>query len=457
MVNSFVNQEKLPSFKKLMKETVCGPLKSTIPPISPPAWASMVTGVNPGKHGVFEFFRFDKRSFEKKIELNPIKTKKIWNYLDEAGHRSIIINFPLMYPPEKVNGITVSGLMTPSSAKYFTYPKHLSIELAKKGYEVEIQEEDLFKLLHSDIDALFNRLIENMEKRAKISLDLLKKYQWDFSMVVFGETDRIQHFFWNNKSLILNSYKKMDETIDRFLRLVDEETVMMVVSDHGFKGITKYFYINSWLAKTGFLSLKKERRGPINREKLQAILGRLYLKSILKHIPSRIGRRIPNSQLRTSNIAFSKTKAYSTSGYGYIILKDEKNNELTDKLIQELMEIKDPNTNEKIVNKVLRKKEVFSGPFLKDAPDLIVIPADGHVFHDKFVKDELFEEPEYACGLAKRFGEHADRGVLFIFGDGVRNKEKAYRIYDITPTVLDFFDIHCDNLDGISMRNMVRV
>lgn len=457
LLNSFVKQKKLPNFEKIIKEGFCGPLKSTTPPLSPPAWASMVTGVNPGKCGVYEFFKFDRDSFEKKIEFNPIKAKKIWNYLDEDGFRSIIINFPLMYPPEKVNGITVSGLMTPSSAKYFTYPRHLSSELRRKEYEVEIPEDELFKLLHSDIDALFHRLMENMGRRAKTSVDLLKKHKWDFSMVVFGETDRIQHFFWNDKSLILKCYEKMDEILGNFLRFMDDDTVMIIASDHGFKGIKKYFYINSWLDKKGFLSLKKEVGGRIDGEKMLGILGRLRLNSILKYIPSKMGKLVPDSKLRTSNIDFTKTKAYSTSGYGYIILNDLQNNKFQDNLIQKLTRIKDPDTNEKIVDEVLRKKDIFSGPYLKDAPDLIIIPADGYVFHDKFIKDELFEEPERAYGLAKRFGEHAEEGVIFAFSKGMKKKRKVCSIYDIAPTILDFFDIHPNNLDGKPIREITEV
>lgn len=440
IVNELMGKGKLPNFDKLTKMGMAAPLKSTVPPISPPAWASIVTGVNPGKHGVYEFVEFDKRSFSKNIRPNHIRVKKIWNYLDEAGYRSIIVNFPLMYPPEKINGITVSGLVTPSSAKYFTYPKHLSEKLKNMGYEVEISEIELFKLLHSDKEKLYNRLIQIMRKRAEISVELLIQEDWDFSMVIFGETDRIQHFFWNEKDKVEGCYVEMDKILGLFLnKIVDDNTVLIVISDHGFKEIEKYFYINSWLYQNGLLNLKDEIKKINIREKILWLLNKLHLRKFLNYIPESIGKMIPDSKIRTSDIDVAKTRAYCISGYGYLILNGNWSSVEKAKLKAELLKITDPESGEKVIKNVFEKEEIFSGEYLDNAPDLILIPNDGYFFQDKYLCEKLFDKPENAPGLAKRFGEHSDFGIFFC-SKKVKNK-KNLNVYDLTPTLISLYNI----------------
>lgn len=448
---SSLMKKKLSNFNKLAKIGTAAPLESVIPPISPPAWASIVTGVNPGKHGVYEFVEFNRKSFSKNIRPNPIRIKKIWNYLDEAGYRSIIINFPLMYPPEKINGITISGLMTPSSAKYFTYPKSLTEKLRNMGYEIEIHEVELFRLLHSNKEKLYNRLIQTMKKRAKISIELLTQENWDFSMVVFGETDRIQHFFWNRPKKIRQCYIEMDKILGSFMsKIMDDDTVLMVVSDHGFRGISKYFYINSWLYSKGLLSFKDGIKKVNIREKILRFLNKLRIGRLLNYIPKDFGRIIPDSKIRASDIDPTRTKVYCISGYGYLVLNNLNSRDKT-KIKRELLGITDPENGKKVIKSVLEKEEAFFGEYIDRAPDLILIPDDDYFFQDKYLSNKLFDKVENAPGLAKRFGEHSRIGVLFTSIKNILSSE-TIRIYDIVPTVLSVFKISFpEYIDGTSL------
>jgi len=452
LTNKLMKEGKLQNFSKLAERGIVAPLKSVVPPISPPAWASIVTGVNPGKHGVYEFTEFNRKSFSIRIRPNPIKAKKIWNYLNEAGYRSIIINFPLMYPPEKINGITISGLITPSTARYFTYPKYLTDKLKNMGYEVEISEVEIFRLLYSDKEKLYNRLVQVMKKRAEISVELLAREDWDFSMVVFGGTDRIQHFFWNEPEKIRQCYIEMDKVLKLFVgQVVDSDTVLMVISDHGFRGIYKYFYINSWLYKKGLLSLKSRAKKINAREKILRLLNKLRIGKFLNYVPESLGKIIPASKIQVSDVDPTKTRACCVSGYGYLILNGNWDFLNKAKLKDELLGIVDPESGERVVKSVLEKKEIFSGKYLSYAPDLVLIPNNGYFFQDKYLSNKLFDKPKNAPGLAKRFGDHSDTGIFLCSGKKMKS-QNVVSVYDITPTILSLYDLNRDMDDYFDGR-----
>lgn len=444
---------KLLNFKMLGKNGTALPLKSTVPPLSPPAWASIVTGVNPGKHGVYEFVEFDKETFQKIVRFNPIRAKKIWEYLDENGYRSIIINFPLMYPPEKINGITVSGLLTPSSAKYFTYPKSFTNKLKKLGYEIELSEIEIFKLLYSNKNKLYFRLIQLMRKRARISLQLLLQEKWDFSMIVFNEADKIQHFFLNESKKIERCYEEMDRILGLFMRKIsDEKTVIMVVSDHGFRKVEKYFYINSWLLKKGLLNFKKVKYKGM-REMVLQLLDKLHFGKVLGCVPNILRKMFPSSYISEVNIDRNKTRVYCISGYGYLALNGSWSFSEKQRLKDELLSIVDFDGGKKVIKRVLEKEKIYKGKYLEDAPELVLIPNEGYFFQDKYLSKKLFDKPENTVGLAKRVGEHSDFGILFSNFPNSR-KRKICKVYDIVPTLFSIYGLNKFNrkyFDGKSI------
>jgi len=459
LIESWSNQGRLKNFEKIMNAGVYGKLKSTIPPISPPAWASVVTGVNPGKHSVFDFFeRTDvKEGGERRdypISSRSIRAKKLWEYMDEYNKQSIIVNFPLMYPPEKIKGITISGFITPNR-KTFTYPEGLSKELENKGYNVEINEDDLFKLLHSDKEKLFRRFIEIMDKRAEITMDLMNKYDWEFFMVVFGESDRIQHYFFDNEMLLFECYKKLDDVVGKFIELVDDDTLILIVSDHGFSRIYKYFYINTWFKNKGLLFIEEAKRSKkllseigLSRDKIISLLERVRAKKLIEFIPGKIGRLIPDSILRLSEVDMSKTKAHCVSAYGYIDVdiptsNGEEYEALRNHIIKELYEVRDPENGNKVIEKVFKKEDLYSDPYVKTAPDLVVKTKESYFLHYKFHENKMFEFVENAVGLTKRTGEHEENGILLAVGPNIKKgvEIKDATVYDVTPTILHIFGI----------------
>ncbi len=469
IIESLVLQGKLENFQKIMKAGAYGKLKSTIPPISPPAWASIATGVNPGKHGVFDFFEVGFENGERRKEKrehpicsNSIKAKKLWEYIDEYGLKSIIVNFPIMYPPEKLNhGMTVSGFITPSGTKVFTHPEKLAEELLTKGYEIEVPEEELYKLLHSDKQKLFERFIETMEKRAEVAADLMQKYDWNFFMVVFGESDRIQHYFFDNKELLFQCYKKLDDVLGKLIKQLDKDVLIFIISDHGFSQISKYFYINQLLKNNGLLFLEKIKFKKqlfanlgLSRNNILSFMEKTRTKKLVNFIPNRIGRLIPDSVLRVSEIDVNKSKAYCASAYGYVYLNSEntaaKNKTQCDFVIKQIQEINDTAEGE-IIEKIFTKEELYSGSYLEAAPDIIVIAKKPYALHYKLNDGKIFESIKNATGLTKRSGEHDEGGIFFAYGSDIKKCEKIENatVYDFTPTILYSLGIPVErNIDG---------
>ncbi|MFC1712002.1 alkaline phosphatase family protein, partial [Patescibacteria group bacterium] len=199
----WINQGELPFFKKLMKSGVYGNLKSTIPPMTAPAWVSFQTGVNPGKHGVFDFVEYDKNGEEHIVNSDSIKIPKIWEILEKYGKKSCIINMPVTYPPSKTKkSIIISSFLTPPGKPY-TSPPEIQRELEKINYQIDVLFEK-YGLFISGEDLLKNRSkiykqafkISDIRKKAVLSLS---KEKWDLLFVLFRGTDTIQHLYWNSK------------------------------------------------------------------------------------------------------------------------------------------------------------------------------------------------------------------------------------------------------------------
>jgi len=257
LMEPWMNAGKLPTFAKIREQGICGKLRSTTPYYSAPAWVSMVTGCNPGKHGIYDFFHTD--TFSKKLVNSRYrKTSAIWNHLTDAGNKSIIVNVPGTYPPESINGIMITGLLTPSSESEFTYPKSIKNDLVKDKigeYELEqVAIDDIPKNLNAKYapekfaDQVKNAIISH----ATVTINLMEKYEWDFTMVVLRSTDDAMHLLWEKEELILSCYQTADDYINRMMERYPD-AIFIIVSDHGFGKPQKYLYVNNLLYNTGYL------------------------------------------------------------------------------------------------------------------------------------------------------------------------------------------------------------
>lgn len=487
VVHPLISRGKLPAFRRLIENGSYGNLNSTIPPLSAPAWTSAFTGVNPGKHNIFDFFTIRNDTYElRNVTSNDRKVPAIWNILDAYKMTSGIFNIPMTYPPEAVNGFMVAGLGTPDTNSNFIYPLFLKEELKRYLHGLHFSI-DVGTIMGGKEDAFLDELYKVTNMQEKAVHYLYNKYQPDLFMAVFDELDRLQHFFWRHmetnhplhdrkrsqkyQDVIEDYYQHLDMVIKRFLDTLSEDTTVIIVSDHGFGGLHKDFYINKYFHDIGILKLKPGPPVAFNTELLRTI------KTTLKKFTYRMGigrwvDRIVPDWLRLKsltptvdtglgNIDWQQTKAYfcSLSGQNiWINLKyrqpegiiewGKEYESLRDQLIEKLYAIKDPETSQCIIRKVYKRDEVYIGDFVSNAPDLIVEMADGYIMQIGLASEMLMPATQYKL---YRSGSHRQHGIFIVCGKDIKRNYLIHNaeVIDIVPTVLYLLDKQIpDYIDG---------
>jgi predicted AlkP superfamily phosphohydrolase/phosphomutase len=385
IIKPLVSEGRLPTFKQLVEGGTHGILKSTAPAMTAPAWTTFMTGKNPGKHGLYHFISFDKGSYDYSV-VNAAKcrSKTVFRLAAEAGKRIISINVPVTYPPEELNGIVISGMLSPKG-KTFTHPAGLTQELLAEGYRI-----DVLDLEGAIGDKYFDAVIDMTDKRFEITARLLTRESWDLSMVAVVGADRLQHHFWDRKDLLEKYYVHLDGLIGRLLSLVGDSTYVMLMSDHGFTSIKGGFCVNQWLAEAG--ELKIDRFAPTLPGTFHDLLGHRHrgrygrMKFIVHNLLASVTRGKLLSYPEIS-INFAKSAAFARPGETIFInrrsrfpngmVEDGEDYETHRRIITEgLRELRDPVTGETVIGAVFQKEDIYSGECFDDAPDIIMLPKD---------------------------------------------------------------------------------
>jgi predicted AlkP superfamily phosphohydrolase/phosphomutase len=486
VMSPLMKEGRLRNFAKLVREGVSGELASVFPPVTPPAWVSFMTGKNPGKHAVFDFYGPPSLGYERPV-LNAryLKAKTIWTLLSEHGLRVGVINVPITHPPEKVNGFIVPGTQYAfDSDDGFTYPSDLLDELKSKLGDYELVWYDLKSLYTDELDEFLERWRAITDLGEKATLHLMESRPWEFFMLVFYSIDPIQHQFWRffdtthprhdptlakkYGGVIPAFYERVDLALGRILARLDDDVSVVVVSDHGAGPEHRAFYLNRWLEKEGVLALKPHI-SPLVRWRFShlvyKVLKHLKFQGIAWTVPQAVywelkDRIDPREGLRISYfIDWSKTKAFAanhTEQGVYINLRGREPEgivepgteyeHLRDHLIARLSQVVDPMTNKPIAQRVCKREELYHGPYVDRAPDLVLLQEDGTCLAQK----EL--HPRELFGWAnKTSGTHRSNGLFILRGAGVRTGVtlKAAKIMDVAPTVLYALGLPVpDDMDG---------
>lgn len=262
--------DDLPNIRRLMESGAYGRLESVIPPITVPAWMCMTTSQDPGSLGIYGFRNRADHSYEglKIASARSITAPAIWDHIAREGKRSIIVGVPPGYPPRKINGIAVSCFLTPDTDKnVFTHPPELSQEIRELvgHYPVDVQG------FRTDDKAWLRDEIFAMSRtQFKVVRHLLKTKEWDYFHFVDIGQDRVHHGFWKYhdpehvlhesnspfRETIHNYYRHIDSEIGQVLELLSDDTIVLVVSDHGAQRLDGGFCVNEWLVREGLLVLK---------------------------------------------------------------------------------------------------------------------------------------------------------------------------------------------------------
>lgn len=263
-------RDELPHLSALMDRGLYGPLTSTVPPITVPAWASMLTSKDPGQLGIYGFRNRTDHSYDRLslASAASIRAKTVDQILSRNRLTSILLGVPLTYPPRPIRGLMVSGILTPDKSVSYTYPDEFRHELdqaAGGDYIIDVAD---FRT--EDKARLLDEIYRMTASRFQAARHLVRTRPWDFFMMVDMGIDRIHHGFWRfhdpehrlykaggpYEHAIRDYYRAVDRYVGELVELVPPETLIMVVSDHGAKTMIGGFAINQWLIRQGFLTLK---------------------------------------------------------------------------------------------------------------------------------------------------------------------------------------------------------
>ncbi len=261
---------ELPNLRRLMRQGSYGRLESITPPITVPAWACMMTGKDPGALGIYGFrnrgdYTYDHLNI---VTSQAVREPAIWDRLGAAGKRSIVVGVPPSYPPKSIQGAMVGCFLTPSPASEYTWPAALKAELETHFGEYQF---DVTDFRTDDKGALLKRIFAASEQKFAIVRHLLTTKPWDFFAFVDIAPDRLHHGFWKYwdtkhikhkpgnpfEGAFEEYYALLDREIGRVLELVDAETAILVVSDHGAKRMDGAICVNEWLQREGYLTLRE--------------------------------------------------------------------------------------------------------------------------------------------------------------------------------------------------------
>lgn len=469
VLDPYIQKGVLPNIERLIHEGVKGKLESTIPPVTGPSWVSFMTGMWPGKHGIYDFVKPMTESIKRRaIRYNDIYVPTIWNYLNKAGKKVGIVNLPMTYPPPSVNGFIIPGLLTPNAEGEFAHPYGLMSEVQQSAGEYVL---DMWwqKYGEAGVEKFLDELIYCTEQRIKTMFYLVEKKQWDIFIGVFIGTDRIQHYLWqyihpDGKKLLTQReqkivsrvteyYRHLDRFLGKLYEMFDGKANIIIVSDHGFGPLSGKLYINRWLEENGYLYVYR------NRSKMVSLKGRIFhlLRSIVHAVDPLNLRKKAGIRLRRMErmsaynfldcINWTKTLAYSVSSTEQGIYLNLKGREpdgivngsgeyerIRDEIIQRLKELRDPKTGEKVVTQIFKREVLYQGSFVKNAPDIILFLKNGEWLIDVQLKEHLYEDAGWHTG----FGTHRLDGIFIGHGPNIKKGAEitGLRIVDIAPTIL---------------------
>lgn len=461
----------LPTLSRLMQTGVVGYLRSTIPPTSGPSWSSFVTGMNPGKTGIYDFlYRREGTYSFPPVNASLRSGTSVWRYLSDAGFRIGVLNMPMSYPVERLNGFVVSGWMTPYAATDYIHPPELAAELAREIGNYRIYPAETFTEARKE--SFLRASYDLLEMRTRTAEYLAATRPWDVLMTVFFDTDRFLHQLWHyidpdhpwrsddedKEPVVRDYFCAVDASIARLLEHADEETQVILLSDHGMGRARNFIVLNNWLLETGLLRLKRDAstwlkqimfRSGFTLRNVHQIADRLGLSRQAEYVAGYfVDHLLKLAFLSFVDVDWSRSRAYSFGrhlGSVYVNLRGREPQGIVepgaeyeavrDEIECLAHEFRDPRTGRKLIGQVLRREEVYSGPRLERAPDLIIRPEDPS---DIFFGLADFGHRQTVSTVYRYSGMHRDDGMLVMAGPNIRQGStiEGAAIQDLAPTLL---------------------
>jgi predicted AlkP superfamily phosphohydrolase/phosphomutase len=449
-IQETLDRVRLPNIERLITNKSFGNLKSVYPYVTAPAWTTIFSGVNPGKHGIFEMFEVrEKKTVPSNMRSTDVPL--LWDYLTWANKKILVAGIPFIYPAPKVNGIFVSGRFAP---KLSCYPSDTMTRFDLQGFNYDdlSMEEKTEKILVEGSGRISDKILEGLNRRIQSISAMLDSESWDVCIVVEGLPDDILHLSYGDNAVVDEMYQKLDELIGVFLKRLSTKDSLIIFSDHGFCKVEKVLFLNEWLLKKNYTTFDASEMSKflmwlgLDWESLEkdGFTSKVF-RFVLEHFPW-VAERVENS-LRSGMVVDgsrrftdSKVSSFSINEPLAWIRFLEKNGVSQESLLAELGDLK----NQGLLKNVFEVDKIYNGRYVRFAPGKILVEApDGWAIDTlRWNRGKLIGKPLYT----KR-GVHRREGVLMVAGKDL-NLESA-RVHDIVPTVLDLLKLPIpESIDG---------
>ena len=404
----------MPTLGALARQGTMAAMRSSIPTISSVSWTGFMTGQNPGKHGIYGFTDVKPGTLTLFFpNFGNVQSEPLWDVAGRAGKRSIVMNIPNTYPARAMNGMLVSGFVAVHLERA-VHPKELLPRLTAAGYKIDVD------YLNADQrpEAFFADLTATLDARRRVYLSLLRDEPWELFIGVFTECDRLHHYFWNqyadpgapHHGRFLDFYRRLDDALGAIIEALPPATPLFIVADHGHTLIHREFYPNAWLRAEGLLRFTTDKpKGFADLDPASRVFvldpGRVYVH--------RQGR-FPLGTVGTAEA----DELLARVGEGLLAVRDDSPG---------------APAGGRPVPRVFRRDEIYHGPHLDAAPDLVLDFADGYDPKGAFAKPEPF-------GRSALTGMHTYPDSLFFLNrPGVPTD--GLDIVDLAPTILTLLGV----------------
>jgi predicted AlkP superfamily phosphohydrolase/phosphomutase len=468
LVRPWADSGHLPHLKQLMDGGVQADLASTLPPVTSPAWPTFMTGCNPGKHGVFDFIQPTGADFSL-VNASKVRQPTIWQRFSAAGYKVGVLNVPVTYPPQPLNGFMISGILSPKHGN-ISYPGDLIARYRSRLGDYRVAPNFQYK---PGTEAAYVEDIYNLIRtHGEWALTLMVEEPWDVLMVHFIALDIMMHALWRfmdrthprhepgpYADAIRDGYKLVDSYVGQMLALLPDDAAVLVMSDHGFGPLRQIVNLNVFLMEKGLLHLKRDVK-----TRLLATAFRLGLTPAgvyrmvetigLQNLATRVSKNTRNQVvgkfLSFANVDWSRTVAYSMGHVGQIYLnvagREPQGIVTTDTYEEQRQRVIDAlhtlrgRDDHPLVTDIIVREETYHGPYADKGPDIHVVLDDYNMiaFPMFATKNRVITNQ-----IRGDSGCHRREGIFIAHGNpfkrGVSLPEAS--ILDLAPTIMTLFGL----------------
>lgn len=469
VIDPMLGAGELPNLARSFQNGSRGVLRSTTHPLTTQAWTTMLTGVNAGRHGMWDFTERDETGYHLRLVNGSFRrAPAIWERLSASGRRVGVINVPFTWPAQEVNGFFVAGLDAAAREYRMTYPESVATEMRRRYGTLRFDHAPPLDDA-GYVDA--GKMRSAIEQKLDCALWLAERFDPELLLVVFMAADHMQHYGWIEweerglESRVAEVYRALDGAVGRFLEYVGPDHDVMIVSDHGAGRMKGVVNINAWLAEHGWLTYADGARRMHGREAARMLLYNLFeqrrrlpqgLRNFAKqHAP---GLRERAYELREfTAIDFTRTRAFAYGNMGNVVINvrgrerdgtvepGAEYDELCAEISAKALELTDPETGERLVTAVHRRADLFEGPEIEKIPDLIVEFAQyawagkGNLMKRTPTMWDEITMPD--SGNDHYIGTHRHEGIIALTGPSVAGGVTlAANIDDVAPTAMYLLD-----------------